>query len=279
MFKVEAKRIRSKLIIFILLTAAISSIFYYFMIVTGASRDFGVLLMWSPGIAAIFTQWIFRESIRDFGWVLGQRKYLFWGFTIPILYGAIIYGFAWVTGLAGFQAPSLNLFLAIPIGFVAACFAALGEEIGWRGLLIPELSRVTTFTNAALITWGLWVIWHYPAILFADYHSQAPRWFDMTTFTLAILGMSFFTAWLRLKSGSLWPVVLWHGNHNLFIQSVFLSMTTDTGLTEYIVDDFGLGVMFSALIVGFIFWRKRQDLVKSGSKTPSNVAEIDPARL
>jgi len=258
--KVEVKRVRNKLIVFILLTAAISSISYYFMFTTGSSGDFGALLMWSPGIAAILTQWSFREGIRNFGWNLGNKKYLFWGFAIPILYGLVIYGFSWITGLAGFQAPSLNLILVMPLGFVAACFAALGEEIGWRGLLVPELFKLTTFTKASLITWVLWATWHYPAILFADYHSQAPRWVDMSTFTLAVLGMSFFTAWLRLKSGSLWPVVLWHGNHNLFIQVVFLSMSIDTGLTEYIVDDFGLGVMFSALIVGFIFWRKRHDL-------------------
>jgi hypothetical protein len=72
--------------------------------------------------------------------------------------------------------------------------------------------------------------------------------------------MSLFTAWLRLRSGSLWPTVLWHGHHNLLIQMVFLSMTIDTGPTEYVVDDFGIGVALSALMAGWFFWAKRADL-------------------
>jgi hypothetical protein len=53
---------------------------------------------------------------------------------------------------------------------------------------------------------------------------------------------------------------LWHGNHNLLIQSVFLRMTADTGVTDYFVDDFGVGVLLSSVALGFFFWRKRGQL-------------------
>lgn len=262
---------RNKIIIFLLLTFAISSGCYYLMASTGSAADVVVLWMWSPGVAAVLTQLLFRDSIRAFGWRLGEAKYLFWGFVIPLLYGLLIYGVAWATGLAGLRKPSAGVLAAIPLGFVAACFAALGEEIGWRGLLIPELSKITTFTKASLVTWVVWAIWHYPAIIFADYHSEAPRWFDLSTLTAAVLGMSILTAWLRLRSGSLWPVVLWHANHNLFIQGVLLNMTIDTGVTEYVVDDFGIGVLLSALIAGYIFWRKRGELEKAAPDVPNHV--------
>ena len=72
--------------------------------------------------------------------------------------------------------------------------------------------------------------------------------------------MSLFTAWLRLKTASIWPAVLWHGNHNLLIQSVLLRMTVETGVTGHFVDDFGLGVLLSSLVMGFVFWRKRSEL-------------------
>jgi hypothetical protein len=74
------------------------------------------------------------------------------------------------------------------------------------------------------------------------------------------LGLFIFTAWLRLKSGSIWPAVLWHGGHNLFIQQIFLDMTTDTGITGYFVNDFGIGVLLVTVVLGYIFWRKRLEL-------------------
>ena len=79
-------------------------------------------------------------------------------------------------------------------------------------------------------------------------------------FTVAVIGYSVLTAWLRLKSGSIWPAVLWHGGHNLFILQIFLMMTTDTGITYYFVDDFGIGILIASLIMGIVFWKKRSEL-------------------
>ena len=70
---------------------------------------------------------------------------------------------------------------------------------------MPELARITTLTRTALLTGIIWAVWHYPAIVFADYHSAAPRWFDLLSITISVFGMSVFTAWLRLKTSSSWP--------------------------------------------------------------------------
>jgi uncharacterized protein len=250
----------SKVLAFILLTFAISSVFYIIMVSTGSARDVGVLWMWSPAASALLTQLVFRGNIRDLGWGLGQKKYLVWGLAIPLLYACAIYGIAWTTGLAGFRLPALGYLLFLPIGLVAACLAALGEEIGWRGLLVPELSKRTTFSKTVLLTWFVWSIWHYPAIILADYNSQAPRWFDLSTLTISVLGLSCFTTWLRLKSGSLWPVVIWHGAHNLLIQEAFIHMSTDTPLSKFVIDDFGIGLVIATLILGLVFWKKRFEL-------------------
>lgn len=64
-----------KVATFVLLTFAISAVFYGMMFVTGSARDVGVLWMWSPGVSAILTQWLFRGSVRDFGWGAGSKKY------------------------------------------------------------------------------------------------------------------------------------------------------------------------------------------------------------
>jgi uncharacterized protein len=250
-----------KIILFIGITFTLSTISYFTMFRTGSTRDVGLIWMWSPGVAGMATALITRGSLHGMGWGWPRLKYLWLGYLVPLTYAFLVYSLVWITGLGAFQAPSpVRIAIYASIGLLGACVAGLGEEIGWRGFLVPELVKITSFTKTALITGLIWAIWHYPAIIFADYHSSAPLWFDLFSLTITVTGLSFFTAWLRLKSGSLWPVVLWHGAHNLFIQQIFFDLTRDTGWTTFFIDDFGVGVLISCAILGVIFWSKRREL-------------------
>jgi membrane protease YdiL (CAAX protease family) len=252
---------RRKIVVFLTLTFAFSAVAYLFMAMTGTTRDVALGWMWSPGLAALLTQIISRERLRDLGWKWPAARYLLIGYLVPLGYAAIIYGSVWALGLGGFQPqPPARLMSFAILGLAFACLAGLGEEIGWRGLLIPELTRITSFTKAALLTGLIWAAWHYPAILFADYHSAAPRWLDLVSLSVTVVGLSFFTAWLRLRSGSLWPVAVWHGAHNLFVQQIFLDLTRDTGQTYRFVDDFGLGVLIASAVLGVMAWARRAEL-------------------
>jgi membrane protease YdiL (CAAX protease family) len=269
-FMETKERIAKKIGVFLLLVFSISSIFYYEMETTGTAGNIGGFWMWSPAIAAILTKAIFRENLGDIGWRVGERKYLLQGLVIPFLYGLIIYGIVWITGLGRFTPePFGRLVVYATVGIVLACIAALGEEIGWRGLLVPELYKITSFRNTVIITGFIWAIWHYPAIIFADYNSEAPLFIQLGFITVAVLGFSIFTAWQRIKTGSIWPSVLWHGGHNLFIQQIFLNMTTDTGKTSYYVDDFGIGVFIAGMVLGIIYWRKRAELGARRTSVPA----------
>jgi membrane protease YdiL (CAAX protease family) len=90
------------------------------------------------------------------------------------------------------------------LGLLEACPPALGEEIGWRGFLVPELAKTTTFFNTALISGAAWALWHYPLIIFGGYNGGTSIPYSLFCFTLAVIAISFPMAWLRLKSGSLW---------------------------------------------------------------------------
>lgn len=41
-------------------------------------------------------------------------------------------------------------------------FLGLGEEIGWRGFLVPQLAKLTTFTWVALISGIIWASGIFP---------------------------------------------------------------------------------------------------------------------
>jgi membrane protease YdiL (CAAX protease family) len=283
-----ADSIRKRIITFLLLTFAFSSVYYYLIISAGtllAGKGLYVLgLMWCPGIAALITQFIYQKNLRGLGWGWGKTKYQLWSYAIPFLYAFVAYAIVWATGLGGFynaefvsklaarlgrpdwatQMPlaviALSFLLAGTLGMVFSCISALGEEIGWRGFFVPHLAKQTTFTKTALISGIVWSVWHYPILLFADYNSGTPAGYGLLCFTVMVMGISFAFAWMRLKSGSLWTGMLLHASHNDFIQGMFDPLTKDTGITRYIIGEFGAALAVISIVLGYIFWRKRAEL-------------------
>ena len=81
-------------------------------------------------------------------------------------------------------------------GMVAGVGAAAGEEIGWRGFLVPEFARVLPFTGVALLSGFIWAEWHYPitAVVYRD--ANLPPAFWLATFTFVAIAISFAQAWL-----------------------------------------------------------------------------------
>ena len=94
-----------------------------------------------------------------------------------------------------------------------------------------------------------------PLIIFADYNGGTPTWYSIACFAVMVVGISFPLAWLRLRSGSVWPAAIFHASHNLFIQGFFDTVTVDTGVTKYLLSEFGAVLALAAAITGVIFWR------------------------
>jgi membrane protease YdiL (CAAX protease family) len=277
-------RVWKKVAVFYGLTMLFAGVFDAFVLHAG-KMDAGNLLyvtgaMWSPALAAFATKAAFGESVRDLPWRFGPAKYAWLGYLIPIAYALPVYLFVWVTGLGPFNSsllsqvakdfgwetfpPKLVLLLFVvltaTLGMVGKASRALGEEIGWRGFLVPELAKVVGFPAIGLISGIMWAVYHYPVLLFADYNAGTPAWFGLTCFTIGVIAESYILAWLVLRARSLWPAAILHASHNLFIQSIFTPLTQDSGRTKYIIDEFGVGLVITAVIGAAIVWRKRNQL-------------------
>ncbi len=279
-----AADVRKGILTYLVLTFGLSSIFYYLIISAGTLSAGGGLyvlgLMWCPGTAALLTRLLYQRNLRGMGWRWGRTRYQLWSYLLPLGYAAAVYLPVWLFGLgelnldvaeravtqlgleptAPFVTFLLFLLVAGTLGVAQSCVSALGEEIGWRGFLVPELAKVTSFTRVALISGAIWSLWHYPVLLFADYRAPTSTWFSLVCFTVMVLGISFPFAWLRLKSGSVWTGMLLHGSHNLFIQGVFDAMTKDTGVTYWIIGEFGAGLTLAGAVVAWLYWRQRAAL-------------------
>ncbi|MGY2131103.1 CPBP family intramembrane glutamic endopeptidase [Hymenobacter sp. HD11105] len=207
---------------------------------------------------------------------------------MPLLYSLIAYLLIWGMGWGGFfdskfvtqVATSFGwgalpsgltimlsfIFLGI-FGMAGSMATALGEEIGWRGFLVPELAKTTSFTKTSLIVGIVWAIWHYPILIFADYNSGTPVWYGLACFTTMVVSISFIFTWFRLKSNSLWTGALLHASHNLFIQSFFSPLTADTGRTNYYSGEFGIVVPVICIFFALYFWRRRGEVISQQPDT------------
>ena len=85
---------------------------------------------------------------------------------------------------------------------------AVGEELAFRGLLIPDRSERTPFLRAVAISEALFVAWH--VVEAAIILPAARPMFLRPDFLLiaALLGLA--CAILRRITGSLWPAVALH---------------------------------------------------------------------
>ena len=162
---------------------------------TGGGLIVGVL-MWMPAAAAFLTCRILGIEIASLGWRWYPARFEVLAYLVPVLYAIPVYVACWLFvphsfALRDFAAavgksfdfpnsPLKSTFLlGIPIyatfGVIRSIASALGEEIGWRGFLLPRLTGTFGWRLGCLISGCIWAVWHYPLLLFADYNSGTPK--------------------------------------------------------------------------------------------------------
>lgn len=219
--------------------------------------------MWCPALAAVLARLIYGRSLRGFGFTLGRARWLVLALLLPAVGGLVMYGSAWLLDIAPLnesKIPKLFALSFIPLflGLLAFCsFAALGEELGWRGLLVPELSRRMGYTKLAFVSGFIWTLWHLPPMFFGSYHGTGPLWISLVFFTVLILASSFVHAWMRLVSGSVWVSALLHGSSNYFIQVFYPTLTKRTPEGDAMLGEFGWFAPIISGVIAVVFWGYR----------------------
>jgi len=98
---------------------------------------------------------------------------------------------------------SASLGWRIPLALMAVSLGPLAEELLFRGVLLSALLQRWGSATAILLS----------SVLFALMHLPGLNWQVFAVPNLLLLALAL--AWLRLRSGSIWPGVLAHGTYNL----------------------------------------------------------------
>ena len=209
----------------------------------------GVLLpvmMLTPAVAALVITFTMRipapgERVRFFGlWPLRPARRVIWLMVIGWLAPPLVVGLSILLAaalgfirldptFAGFSAelakmlpegtpmPPVELLVIsqiamIPLGALLNSVLAFGEELGWRGWLVPALRPLGTWPTL-LISGAIWGLWHSPVILLG-YNFGRTDFTGVLFMVGGCVAWGILLGWLRLRSASVWPAVLAHGSLN-----------------------------------------------------------------
>jgi membrane protease YdiL (CAAX protease family) len=123
--------------------------------------------------------------------------------------------------------------------------------------------------RTAFISGAIWTVWHVPLIVFADYNAGTSAPYAILCFAVMVVSLAFPLAWLRLRSGSVWPCALLHASHNLFIQAFLDRVTVDTGVTRWLTTEFGAALAIVVSGTAWMFWRRRDAVETPASRVAS----------
>ena len=90
----------------------------------------------------------------------------------------------------------------------------VGEEVGWRGFLLPRLQAVRSALGATLLLVPIWAAWHLPAFWFREGYVGLGLVGTIGFLLGLAAGAVVLTALYNSSRGSILVVALWHGTWN-----------------------------------------------------------------
>ena len=270
----QTKDVGITIAIFLVLVVAFYFLGYWLIFRLGQATP----LMLSVGAASLVTCWIRKRRLSTLGLQATHATTLGLNYLLPLSIAFIAYLAIWILGFGDFydaafladQKSAYNLShwndlailgfhvaLIATISFVVSLPSILGEEIGWRGFLVPELAKIMPFPAVALVSGFIWALFHWPLMLLGLYGNDVtPLPFQLITFSIFITATGVIMAYYRLKSGSVWPAVVYHASSNIFIQKLFTPITQTHAESAWYIDEFGIVLAVTATVVAIFFLRK-----------------------
>jgi len=161
------------------------------------------LAVWAPNIAALLVTAVTLggAGIKNLLARLIRVRVKAWVWAAALLfYPALMLVVEWVGLAFGDPLPGPDNWRALAMGLVSLPLIALGplgEELGWRGFLLPRLLDRIAPLPAALILGTIWMVWHIPAFFLSGV-PQSHMFFPI--FAVGGIALNVFLTWLFLNA-------------------------------------------------------------------------------
>lgn len=208
--------------------------------------------MYAPLIAVLLS----RNTIRDMGWkpkFKGNWGSIFLAWFLPgvlSILGAVVYFIvfpnrfdlsgAYIVATLGenamtqLEAQGMTYPVYLIISVISSMlyapwinmFFALGEEVGWRGCLYPQLKEKFGNTKGRIIGGIIWGAWHWPIMILAGYEYGSEYWgapvLGMVVFCLYTTVAGILIDEVYERTNCIWVPSLAHGAVNASTISILV---------------------------------------------------------
>ncbi|MCB2292703.1 CPBP family intramembrane metalloprotease [Clostridium algoriphilum] len=260
---------KKSVIAFLIITFVLSSIVYVIWIRGGeAATRTGIsaILMWCPAVAAFIVRGKYYKKEKLLGMNKCKLSFILAAIAAPIIYLGLSYGIYWLVNRGSFTGDLYSLssisssytaklnhrsvvtVITLIIAIFTSIIAAAGEEIGWRGFLLPQMAKIWNVKVAVIVSGLIWAVWHMPIMIAGLYLPGTPLWYKLPMFVIEIIAITVIMAVLRLKSKSVWPAILLHASHNYFDQAIFGTLTNSINKVYY-VGETGIITVIAMILV------------------------------
>lgn len=221
-----------------------------------------MLVAWAVGRRG--PDWGFRRTpMRTIG--------IAWLFSVVAVFTA--YASGWLTGVAGFDPARLEAgtgmppLLAVVVGLIPGVLPfvalALGEQLGWSSFVTARLAAFRGPDVTAVAVGLSWAACHVPMMLFVPgaVVEGIPVAWAIAMFAIQCLAFSFPMVWLRVRTRSIWPVLVLHATLNASIYFVAEFVTVPTEASEWFIGEGGVLTAAGAVVAALVtlpLWRGRR---------------------
>jgi len=259
----------------VLLTFCLAALFYFL--------EMDILtpfLMLIPLITSAFIQKVLLKQpmfgSRGLGFRLGKKIFLLLAPLFSFLFIVIVYAISFlfnpdlfsieqaykvIRDLITYNENSSLLMNILKAALLQLLLAPLlnilifiGEEVGWRGFLYPNL--ISIYGKKGLIFGGLiWGVWHTPMIYFYDLNFGENHHLGLIFMTTFCILAGIILQYIYEKSNSIYSVALMHGMLN--VSATFIFYFSVTKEHRYFIDG-GTGIigLFILLIIAYLCYRR-----------------------
>ncbi|MFO7827983.1 MAG: type II CAAX endopeptidase family protein [Bacteroidales bacterium] len=222
-----------------------------------------------PAVGAIIVVWVSKgkPGIKKlfkslFQWKSPFKTYLFAFCLIVLIYGLSIFITFLISPSAIEFKKTPNVAELIIYFFIVLIFGGpLGEEIGWRGFLQPQLQKKYNPFLTTLIIAVIWFLWHIP-LFWLEGAAQAGE--SIPLFAVTVFTMTFLFTWLYIQSnGSLLLAILFHTSIN-FISGILVPEILPSIENNKTFNTISISVMVLITLL-FVAQSSKQFLIKKSN--------------